>query len=234
MPNICVTVKDVSKTFGTGAEAVYALKDVSMKLYFGELAMIVGPSGSGKTTLLSTIAGTLHADAGSVEMLGRTLTSLPEEAVTAFRIKNIGFIFQQFHLIPSLTAIENVAIPLFLQGIEKKSALKKAEYFLNAVDIANKANRLPKELSGGQQQRVAIARALIHEPSLLICDEPTSTLDHETGIKIMDLLQTAAADHHRSVIVVTHDHRIFEYADRTIEMDDGVVHTVNNNRELSQ
>jgi len=225
----CITVKDVSKTFGQGDDLVHALKNVHLEVYEGELVMIVGPSGCGKTTLLSVIAGTLQFDSGTIRVLDYELEKLDKSALTAFRAQNIGFIFQLYHLIPTLTTVENSAIPLIIQGKPKEEAFKAAEEILQQVGLGEKFNTLPKKLSGGQQQRVAMARAIVHNPPIVICDEPTSALDFETGTKVMEILKHIAQTHNRTVIVVTHDHRIYKYADRVVEMDDGAIQDVKHN-----
>lgn len=229
---ICVKVVDVSKTFGQGEERVHALKNVNLEVFEGELVMIVGPSGCGKTTLLSVIAGTLHFDSGTINVLGSELERLEADSLTDFRAHNIGFIFQLFHLIPTLTSVENVCIPLIILKQPRLKAFEGARDILEKVGLGDKFDKLPKELSGGQQQRVAMARALVHRPPIVICDEPTSALDFETGIKVMDILKHLAQNRNRVVIVVTHDHRIFKYADRVVEMDDGVIRGVKHNHEL--
>lgn len=226
---LSVQVTNVSKTFGQGDDKVHALKNVSLEVYEGELVMIVGPSGCGKTTLLSTIAGTMHFDSGHINVLGSQLEQLSKEALSNFRAHNIGFIFQLFHLIPTLTSVENSCIPLIIQGKKRTDAYAAARELLEKVGLGDKFDKLPRELSGGQQQRVAMARALVHNPPIVICDEPTSALDFETGTKVMEILKHIAQTHNRSVIVVTHDHRIFKYADRVVEMDDGTILGVQHN-----
>ena len=221
-----ITIRGVSKTFGEKETEVHAVRSVDLDIYQGELLMIMGPSGSGKTTLLSLLGGTLYFEEGSIHAFGYSLGELSREELTEFRKKYVGFIFQQFHLVPTLTAAENVALPLLIQGVERKKAIKIAEEKLELVSLHHMANRLPKELSGGEQQRVAIARALIHEPRLIISDEPTSNLDSVTGAKILDTLKTIAQDPERCVVVVTHDPRIIGYADRIAEMGDGVIKNV--------
>lgn len=221
-----VHVRNVTKTFGHGDAAVQALKGVNFDAREGELLMIVGPSGCGKTTLLSVIAGTLQFDSGEVEVFGSPLHRMPKTDVTNFRGRNIGFIFQQFHLIPALTCIENISVPLLINGVPRDEAEKKAAKLLDFVGLGGRGKDLPTKLSGGQQQRIAIARALVHEPKLVICDEPTSALDKETGAKIMELLRDVAKAPGRCVIVVTHDPRIFHFADRMTEMEDGRVSRV--------
>jgi len=185
--------------------------------------MIVGPSGSGKTTLLSVLAGTLRADSGEVNLFGTMLTGSSDSLVTKFRKENIGFIFQQFNLIPTLTCLENVSLPLILNKVSRKEAEKRSLQALEEVGLGSKAHTSPKKLSGGQQQRVAIARALVHEPRLIICDEPTSSLDAETGTKITEVICGLARSKKCCVVVVTHDNRIYKYADRIVKMDDGKI-----------
>ena len=189
--------------------------------------MIVGPSGSGKTTLLSVIAGTLSPDSGAIRLFDYSLNDKLPSDITAFRKKNIGFIFQQFHLIPTLPCGVNTAIPLLLNDWGYNEALEEARLALEEVGLASKFHAYPKHLSGGQQQRVAIARALIHKPALIICDEPTSALDAESGSKIMDLIASHVKNKERIVIVVTHDSRIFKYADRMVKMEDGKITHIN-------
>jgi putative ABC transport system ATP-binding protein len=221
-----VHVRNVSKTFGAGEAKTHALKGVNFDAREGELLMIVGPSGCGKTTLLSVIAGTLEFDAGEVDVFHARLHGMGKGEITNFRGQNIGFIFQQFNLIPTLSALENVSVPLLINGVSRSRAEKKAAEVLEQVGLGGRGHDRPTKLSGGQQQRVAIARALVHEPKLIICDEPTSALDKDTGQKIMELLRDVARAPGRCVIVVTHDIRIFKFADRMTEMEDGRVSRV--------
>ncbi len=218
-----ILVENVSKSFEQGGDILHVLQSVYFEARAGELVMIVGPSGSGKTTLLSAIAGTLRTDAGSIRLFDFPLQDKTPSEITAFRKRHIGFIFQQFHLIPTLTCGVNAAIPLLLNGWDYAKALNESRAALEEVGLGAKFDSLPKHLSGGQQQRVAIARALIHKPALVICDEPTSALDAESGSKIMDLIAAHVKNSHRVVIVVTHDSRIFKYADRMVKMDDGKI-----------
>lgn len=185
--------------------------------------MLVGPSGCGKTTLLSAIAGTLRVDAGSVEVFNHQLEKMSGGALTRFRAKHIGFIFQQFNLIPTLTITENVSVPLLIQGVSSSAAHKRARAVLEKVGLGERWKERPNKLSGGQQQRVAIARALVHEPPLVICDEPTAALDAQNGEIVLDLFRQVARSAERAVIIVTHDNRIFPYADRIARMDDGEI-----------
>ncbi len=221
MNNIACRLRGVSKTYGTGETAVHAVKQVDLDIYQGELFMIMGPSGSGKTTLLSLLGGTLYCDSGTIDVFGTPIHTLSPEQLTEFRRTYVGFIFQQFHLVPTLTAWENVALPLLIQGKKRQDAYAVAQQKLELVNLAHMGERFPRNLSGGEQQRLAIARALIHEPRLVISDEPTSNLDLETGTKIMNVLKTIAKDTSRTVVIVTHDPRIVQYGDRMVQMSDG-------------
>ena len=213
----------ITKGFGKENARTMALKGADFEAPLGELQLIVGPSGCGKTTLLSIIAGTLDPDEGSVTVLGKDLTKLSKSKITDFRRRNIGFIFQQFNLIPTLTLVENTSVPLLLNGASRHKAEKAAQDMLDLVGLAGRGHHYPRQLSGGQQQRVAIARAMVHDPRLIICDEPTSALDRETGHQVMELLKAVARKPGRSVIVVTHDPRVYDFADRIAEMEDGRV-----------
>ncbi|MFZ4681343.1 MAG: ABC transporter ATP-binding protein [Terrimicrobiaceae bacterium] len=218
-----IRVENVVKTFGVGEARSFALKGASFEARFGELLMIVGPSGCGKTTLLSVICGTLNFDSGRIEVFDHDLSAMSTGEITRFRCKNIGFIFQQFNLIPTLTAVENASVPLLLNGHGTRGAEKTAAALLDQVGLGGKINSYPNQLSGGQQQRVAITRALAHDPRLVICDEPTASLDAATGKKTLELLKERALEPDRCVIIVTHDSRIYHYADRIVEMEDGHV-----------
>jgi putative ABC transport system ATP-binding protein len=219
----CVGVK---KTFGKDATAVRALRGVDLEVPAGEMFLLVGPSGCGKTTLLSVIAGTLDADDGAIEVFGERIDLLDGRGKTLWRRRTLGFVFQQYNLLPALTAVENVSVPLVLNGVKKKEALERAKETLEKVELADKFDVVPSKLSGGQQQRVAVARALVHEPRLLVCDEPTAALDGATGHRVREILRSAALSPDRGVVVVTHDPRIYGYADRTARMIDGVVKDV--------
>ncbi len=216
-----VICKNVKKSYGTGSSRVEALRGVNLEVNTGELLLIMGPSGCGKTTLISVIAGVLTQDEGTCLVFGENLNGMSNGEKTAFRGKNIGFVFQSFNLIPMLTSAENVAIPLLLNGMAKPAAEEKAADFLVKLGLSDKVNVSPIELSGGQQQRVAIARGCIHQPRLIVCDEPTAYLDHETGQKVMEILKDTALKENRAIIVVTHDPRIVPFADRIAKMEDG-------------
>ena len=226
-----IECRDVTKVYGSGNAEVHALRGVNLDVYPGEITMLVGPSGCGKTTLLSVIAGILRPTKGSVMALGTELTKLSSWRRTAFRRQNVGFVFQQFNLLPALTAVENAAVPLVIQGYSKRAAMADARVLLEKMGMADRANNLPGQLSGGQQQRVAIARALVHHPHLLVCDEPTSALDAKTGHKILELLRSIAIEGDRAVIIVTHDSRIFEFADTLARMDDGHIEALERNHK---
>jgi putative ABC transport system ATP-binding protein len=218
---VAVRIRGVNKHFGSGDQKVWALRGVDWDIYAGQMSLIVGPSGCGKTTLLSVIAGILDSDDGQVTIFGSEITRMRDRQKTNFRARHIGFVFQQYNLLPALTAAENAAIPLVIAGWSREKAVRRAREVLESMGMGNKTESLPTELSGGQMQRVAIARALVHEPSLLVCDEPTAALDHETGITVMDLLRKSAVRPDRAVVVVTHDNRVFQYGERIAHMDDG-------------
>jgi putative ABC transport system ATP-binding protein len=225
---LALRLRGIDKSFGAGESLTRVLKQTAFEARLGELIMLVGPSGCGKTTLLSILAGTLHADAGEVNVLGHPLHTMSEAARTRFRAQHLGFIFQQFNLIPTLSVAENVSVPLLIQGLQPAEAERRAGVILAQVGLPEKVRERPGKLSGGQQQRVAIARALVHNPPLLVCDEPTSALDSENGQRVMQLLREIARDHGRTVIVVTHDPRVYRYADRMAEMEDGRIFRVLN------
>jgi len=216
-----VSCKAITKWFGEGDARVQALRGLDLEIGMGELAMLVGPSGCGKTTLISIIAGLLDATEGHLEVLGRTPNGFTPEEQILFRRKNLGFVFQQFNLLPTLTAAENVAVPLFVAGFPRRPAVEQASELLHELGLGDHLSYLPSQLSGGQQQRVAIARALIHNPRLVVCDEPTSALDAKTGHKVMELFADIAIRPDRALIVVTHDSRIFDFADVITHMEDG-------------
>jgi putative ABC transport system ATP-binding protein len=218
-----IACRGVTKEFGSGGALVQALRGVDLDVYPGEMTLLVGPSGCGKTTLLSVIAGIMRPTEGTVTVLGDDLSALSGRRLVRFRGRNIGFVFQQFNLLPALTAAENVTVPLIIAGWPRRKALPKAEALLSQMGMAARCRHLPATLSGGQQQRVAIARALIHEPRLLVCDEPTSALDAHTGHTIMELLRNVALESGRAVVVVTHDSRVFDFGDRIARMEDGRV-----------
>ena len=223
---ICVSCRGVVKEFGDGDAKVRVLHGVDADVNGSELTLLVGPSGCGKTTLISIIAGLLYPSEGDVILFGTPQSQLKGSRLVRFRAQHVGFVFQQYNLLPSLTAAENVAIPLLIQGQPRAQAVEKANAVLEAVGLGARAKQLPSQLSGGQQQRVAIARALVHDPKLLVCDEPTAALDAHSGQVVMDLLKRVAVQPGRAVIVVTHDSRVYSYGDRKIEMADGRIEQV--------
>jgi putative ABC transport system ATP-binding protein len=221
-----VLLRGVTKEFGAGESKVAALRSVDLELPSGELALLVGPSGCGKTTLLSIVAGLLEPTAGVVEVLGRDLTRMGGGEKVRFRGDNIGFVFQQYNLLTALTAVENVCVPLLIGGWARWKAAEKAKTLLAALGLEGRLRAYPNQLSGGQQQRVAIARALVHEPRLLVCDEPTAALDAAGGRAVMELLRRVVVQPDRAVIVVTHDSRVYDLGDRIVQLSDGRVESV--------
>jgi putative ABC transport system ATP-binding protein len=227
--NIAVLCRGLTKTYGRGSASVQALRGVDLEVRAGELLMLVGPSGCGKTTFISVIAGVLSRDGGECVVFDHDYRNMPEVETTRFRGRNIGFVFQAFNLIPTLTAAENVAAPLMINGAKRRGAVQDANAVLAKVGFDERMMRsLPQDLSGGQQQRVAIARAMVHNPRLIVCDEPTSSLDSETGHMVMGLMRRVALGKDRALVVVTHDARIFEFADRIARMDDGRITRMEN------
>jgi putative ABC transport system ATP-binding protein len=216
-----IRLQGLCKSFRSGDQEVPVLKGIDLEIAGGETFFIVGPSGCGKTTLLSVLCGTLRADAGDLEVMGKDLRAARDKELARFRAKHIGFVFQQFNLIPALTALENVAVPLRIQRRPARESLSAAAALLDRMGLGAFASSRPSRLSGGQQQRVAIARALVHDPDLVVCDEPTSALDSETGREVMELIRPRGGETSRTVIVVTHDPRTYRFADRIAEMEDG-------------
>jgi putative ABC transport system ATP-binding protein len=211
------------KWFGEGETRTYAVRDVSFAAYFGELLYIVGPSGSGKTTLLSMIAGILRPSAGRVTVKDIDIWSLTDDQIAEFRLHTMGFVFQDYHLFPRLTTVENVAIPLILQKRDWDESITEAMRYLEIVGLKDRAHLPPLKLSGGEQQRVAIARAIVSSPDILIFDEPTASLDGETGRRILEFVKQNILNEQRCILIVTHDSRIFEYANRIMNMEDGKI-----------
>src|SRR5947208_8523090 len=216
-----VQCRDLRKDFGEGATQVQVLRGVDFDARQGQLTFLVGPSGCGKTTLISVIAGLLDSSGGEVELFNQQVEKFSASERILFRRKNLGFVFQQYNLLPALTAAENAAVPLLAAGVRRREAVDKARSLLVQLGMEQRLDTLPSKLSGGQQQRVALARALVHEPRLILCDEPTAALDHATGESVMELLAGNAVHPDRAVIVVTHDTRVFHHADAIAHMDDG-------------
>ncbi len=226
LEEIAVRVRGVTKQFGSGTAVTRALRGVDLDVPYGELLMLIGPSGCGKTTLVSIVAGTLEPTAGSVAVLGQDLVAMSNGRKVRFRRDNVGFVFQAYNLLPALTAAENAAVPLLIARWNRRRAVEAAADVLDQLGMGHRLANLPSELSGGEQQRVAIARALVHEPRLLVCDEPTSALDAENGRITMELIQKIAVQPGRAVIVVTHDSRVYSFADRIASMEDGRIDAV--------
>jgi putative ABC transport system ATP-binding protein len=219
--DFAVTCRNVIKDFGVGDTRVQVLRGIDFDARQGELTFLVGPSGCGKTTLLCVIAGLLNSSTGDVRLFGEAIERLSADERIRFRRKNLGFVYQQYNLLPALTAAENAAVPLLAAGLPRAKAVSKAKELLAELGLKHRLNTLPSKLSGGEQQRVTLARALVHEPRLILCDEPTAALDHATGEAVMSLLASNAVRPGRAVVVVTHDSRVFHYADKIAHMDDG-------------
>jgi putative ABC transport system ATP-binding protein len=223
MSHATLSSKDISKSFTTGAITQQVIKNSSIEIYPGELTLMVGPSGSGKSTLLSMLSGLLRPDQGHVFALDTDLWTLDETAIDRFRLDHCGFIFQGFNLFSSLTALENVILPLQYLGITDDDAKKQATNALTEVGMGERSHLRPLELSGGEKQRVAIARALVKSPKLMFADEPTSALDGSNGQTVIDLLKRTAHEHGATVLAVTHDPRLLPHADRVLQLEDGVI-----------
>lgn len=220
---IAIQCKNIKKSYGAGEARVEALRGVDLEVERGELTLLVGPSGSGKTTLLSIITTILTPDEGELFLLGQDVNKMSEDEKAHFCLHNLGVVFQSLVLVPSLTVAENISLPLLVAGRPQPEAYQKAMGLLSQMNIMNKANISPDFLSKGQQQRVAIARAMINDSEIIVCDEPTSALDHVAGNEIMALLKGLAQKYKKTILVVTHDHRIFSFADRIIYMSDGQI-----------
>lgn len=216
-----IKVKNVRKIYRMGDERVIALDDVSLDIYKGEIICFLGRSGSGKSTFLNMVAGLEKPSKGEIYIGGIPIHKLNEEQVTLFRQKNIGFIFQAYHLMPMMTALENVSLPLIFRGVPKKRRKPMAAEVLQVVGLAGYENRKPTQMSGGQQQRVGIARALAGDPKIIFADEPTGNLDTNTTKEVMSLMIRQIKTHNQTLILVTHDRSIAEYADKIVTIQDG-------------
>jgi len=221
MAKLAISAVGLVKWFGEGETKTFAVKDASLDAYFGEIVFLVGPSGSGKTTFLSMISGILRPNTGTVTVDGKNIWEMTGDQLADFRLHTIGFVFQDYHLFPRLTTAENVAIPLILKQNNWDESIVEATKYLDIVGLNNRADTLPVKLSGGEQQRVAIARAIVSQPEILILDEPTASLDGDTGRMIISFVKEKILNENRCILVVTHDSRINEYADRIIYMEDG-------------
>jgi putative ABC transport system ATP-binding protein len=216
-----IVASGLTKTFGEGDTMMTAVNNVAFTAHFGEMVFLVGPSGSGKTTFLSMISGILRPNAGSVMVKGIDIWRLDTDALADFRLNTVGFVFQDFHLFPRLTTAENVAVPLILKQRNWNESIAEAEKYLEVVGLKGRGAIRPIKLSGGEQQRVAIARAIIGSPQILILDEPTASLDGDTGRMIISFVKEKILNAQRCILIVTHDARINEYADRIVHMEDG-------------
>ncbi len=221
MTTATLTVERITKRYGSGATEVTAVRDVSLAVAPGEVVLIMGPSGSGKTTLLLMLGALLKPTEGSIHLNGVALSALPEQRLPDIRLRQFGFIFQDFNLLSALTALENVAIVAELAGLGRGAARDKALALLSELGLGQRVRFAPEKLSGGEKQRVAIARALVNDPALILADEPTANLDSKIGHEIMRLLQRIAREQRRSVVIVSHDQRIKEIADRVLWLEDG-------------
>ena len=221
MAELAMRATELVKWFGEGDTKTVAVQQVSFDAFFGEMLYIEGPSGSGKTTLLSLISGILKPDSGAVLVEGEDIWTMTSDQIANFRLNKVGFVFQDYHLFPRLTTVENVAIPLILKRFDWDKSIDQAMEYLDIVGIKNRALLPPVKLSGGEQQRVAIARAIASHPDILIFDEPTASLDGDTGRRIVEFVKQNILNEKRCIIIVTHDSRIFEYADRIMKMEDG-------------
>jgi len=216
-----IEARDLSKWFGEGETRTNAVQNVAFDAHFQEMLFIVGPSGSGKTNLLSMLSGILRPNQGTVKIKDQDIWSLSADKLADMRLHTVGFVFQDFHLFPKLTTVENVAVPLILKRRKWDEAIKEALQSLEKVGIAQRAHLSPQKLSGGEQQRVAIARAIVSQPDILVFDEPTASLDGDTGRKIVEFVKRDVLNEKRCIIIVTHDDRISEFADRMVKMEDG-------------
>jgi putative ABC transport system ATP-binding protein len=230
-PEPAIRCQGLSKVFDSGGTRVQALREIDLEIMPGAITLLVGPSGCGKTTLISIIAGLLNPSHGSLHVLGNDLTALRPLELVDFRARNLGFVFQQYNLLPAMTAAENACLPLLVNGVPRRTALVAARAALARVGLEERALAYPAQLSGGQQQRVAIARALVHKPRLLVCDEPTAALDAQSGQTVMELFSEIAVEPDRAVIIVTHDNRVLHYGRRIIFMSDGRIERIESNEE---
>jgi putative ABC transport system ATP-binding protein len=223
MTKAAVQAAELVKWFGTNGIRTYAVRGISFEANYGEMLYIVGPSGSGKTTLLSMISGILRPNSGRVFVKGKEIWNMPANDIADFRLNNIGFVFQDYHLFPKLTTLENVAIPLILKKQDWDESMQIAREYLEVVGLQDRAMLTPTRLSGGEQQRVALARAIASRPDILIFDEPTASLDGATGRMIISFVKENLLNEQRCIVIVTHDARIYEFGDRIIRMEDGQI-----------
>lgn len=229
-----ISVKNLYKLYRVGDSFVHALNGVSFDIYKGEFCAIVGTSGSGKSTLLNMLAGLERPTRGEVIISGQHMEQMKEDELVRFRRENVGFIFQSFHLIGTMDALENVALPLTFRGVPRKTRLAKAERMLDMVNLSKHKKHLPNQMSGGQQQRVGVARALVSDPEIIFADEPTGNLDSHTSEDVMKLMQTIVREQNRTLVMVTHDNHLAEYADRIFHIIDGKIVKIEEKKKLSE
>ncbi|TCS92820.1 ABC transporter ATP-binding protein [Hazenella coriacea] len=218
-----IQASELWKVFGKGEQRVEALRGLNLSIQAGEIVAVMGPSGCGKTSLLNCLSGLDHITQGSVEIAGQNIHRLKEKKLDQFRAEQMGFVFQAYNLIPVLSAVENVELPLLAQGIPVKKARVQAEQALGKVGLRNRAHHLPTELSGGQAQRVALARAIVNQPKVIWADEPTGALDRETSQMVLDLFDHINRTEQTTIVIVTHDPKVAEQANRIVYMDSGVI-----------
>jgi putative ABC transport system ATP-binding protein len=216
-----IEIRDLSKSYSRGKQQVEVLQQLSLDIPKGDFVALMGPSGSGKTTLLNIMGGLDQPTRGSISVDGKRIDQLSSKQLSAWRARNVGFVFQFYNLMPELTAERNVELPLLLTSLGRSDRLKRANIALGIVGLGDRARHKPKELSGGQEQRVAIARALVADPNLLVCDEPTGDLDRKTADEILTLLQVLNKEQGKTIVMVTHDPKAAEYATRTLHLDKG-------------
>ncbi|MDP4646542.1 MAG: ABC transporter ATP-binding protein [Akkermansiaceae bacterium] len=216
-----ISCREITKSYSKGSHLVTPLENLSLEVPRGEFLALMGPSGSGKTTLLNLISGIDTPTSGDLEIDGENIAKFPRKQLTKWRARKVGYIFQLYHLIPVLTALENVELPLLITSMSRKERRRKAEAALEVVGLSDRSHHTPSELSGGQEQRVAIARALVADPALLVADEPTGDLDRESATRILELLRSLARDHEKTIVMVTHDARAAAAADRTLHLEKG-------------
>lgn len=229
-----IEVKHLYKLYRVGNSVIRALDGVDFTLYEGEFCAIVGTSGSGKSTLLNMLAGLEKPTAGEVVINGKHMEVLNEDGLVKFRRENVGFIFQSFHLLSTMNALENVALPLSFRGVPKKKRLEKAEKMLQMVNLEKHKKHLPNQMSGGQQQRVGVARALVVDPKIIFADEPTGNLDSHTSKEVMELMKNVVRKQKKTLVMVTHDHKLAAYADLIFHISDGKIVKVEDNRERGE
>ena len=226
-----IEVKNLYKLYKLGDSAVRALNGVSLEIYEGEFCAIVGTSGSGKSTMLNMLAGLEKPTKGEVIIDGQHIENLKEDQLVRFRREKVGFIFQSFHLLGTMNAVENVALPLSFRGVPKDVRLKKADKMLDLVNLGKHKKHMPNQMSGGQQQRVGVARALVVDPKIIFADEPTGNLDSHTSEEVMKLMQQVVRQQKKTLVMVTHDNHLATYADRVFHISDGKIIKIENHRK---